>query len=53
VSLLRNPEANLQRAVRAREIDRDRVKQIVAGMRPMSPQQRTLANEQLPEWMPW
>ena len=53
VSLLRNPEANLQRAVRAREIDRDRVKQIVSGMRPMSPAQRTLANEQLLEWMPW
>jgi hypothetical protein len=53
VSLLRNPDAHLQRAVRAREIDRDRVKQIVAGMRPMSPAQRTLANEQLPEWMPW
>ena len=53
VSLLRNPDAHLQRAVRAREIDRDRVKQIVAGMRPMSPAQRTLANEQLLEWMPW
>jgi hypothetical protein len=53
VSLLRNPEANLQRAVRAHNIDRDRVKQIVAGMRPMSPAQRTLANEQLLEWMPW
>jgi hypothetical protein len=53
VSLLRNPEANLQRVVRAREIDRGRIKQIVAGMRPMSPAQRTLANEQLLEWMPW
>ena len=53
VSLLRNPEAQLQRATRAREIDRERVKQIVAGMRPMSPAQRTLANEQLLEWMPW
>jgi hypothetical protein len=53
VSLLRNPEAQLQRAVRAREIDRDRIKQIVAGMRPMSASQRTLANEQLLEWMPW
>jgi len=53
VSLLRNPDANLQRAVRAREIDRDRVKQIVAGMRPMSAAQRMLANEQLLEWMPW
>jgi len=53
VSLLRNPDAHVQRAVRAREIDRDRVKQIVAGMRPMSAAQRTLANEQLLEWMPW
>jgi len=53
VSLLRNPEAQLQRATRAREIDRERIKQIVAGMRPMSPAQRTLANEQLLEWMPW
>jgi len=25
----------------------------VAGMRPMSAAQRTLANEQLLEWMPW
>ena len=48
VSLLRNPEAQLQRATRAREIDRERVKQIVAGMRPMSAAQRTLANEQMP-----
>jgi hypothetical protein len=53
VSLLRNPDAHLQRAVRAREIDRDRIKQIVGGMRPMSAAQRTLANEQLLEWMPW
>ena len=53
VSLLRNPELQLQRATRAREIDRERVKQIVAGMRPMSAAQRMLANEQLLEWMPW
>jgi hypothetical protein len=53
VSLLRNPEAQLQRAVREREIDRGRIRQIVAGMRPMTPSQRTLANEQLLEWMPW
>jgi hypothetical protein len=52
VSLLRNPEAQLQRATRAREIDRERLKQIVASMRPMSPAQRTLANEQLQEWLP-
>ena len=36
VSLLRNPDAQLQRATRTREIDRERIKQIVAGMRPMS-----------------
>ncbi len=53
VSLLRNPEAQLQRAVREREIDRGRMQQIVAGMRPMTPSQRTLANEQLQDWMPW
>jgi hypothetical protein len=53
VSLLRNPELHLQRATRDRAIDRDRIQQIVAGMRPMSPAQRTLANEQLVEWMPW
>lgn len=53
VSLLRNPQAQLQRATRGREIDRDRVKQIVAGMRPMSAAQRTLANEQLLEWLPF
>jgi hypothetical protein len=53
VSLLRNPELQLQRATRAREIDRERIKQIVAGMRPMSASQRTLANEQLVDWMPW
>ncbi|HET9205272.1 MAG TPA: biosynthetic peptidoglycan transglycosylase [Burkholderiaceae bacterium] len=53
VSLLRNPDTQLQRATRAREIDRERIKQIVAGMRPMSPAQRTLATEQLGEWMPW
>jgi hypothetical protein len=52
VSLLRNPDAQLQRMVRAREIDRTRIQQIVAGMRPMSAAQRTLAQEQLIEWMP-
>ena len=53
VSLLRNPDLHLQRATRERAIDRDRIQQIVAGMRPMSPAQRTLANEQLQDWMPW
>ena len=52
VSLLRNPEAQLTRYARSREIDRERVRQIVAGMRPMNSTQRTLANEQLQEWLP-
>lgn len=52
VSLLRNPEAQLTRYARSREIDRERVRQIVAGMRPMSSTQRTLANDQLQEWLP-
>jgi membrane peptidoglycan carboxypeptidase len=52
VSLLRNPEAQLARYARSREIDRERVRQIVAGMRPMNSTQRILANEQLQEWLP-
>jgi hypothetical protein len=52
VSLLRNPDAQLTRYATAREIDRERVRQIVAGMRPMSSAQRVLANEQLQEWLP-
>jgi hypothetical protein len=52
VSLLRNPDAQLLRARRAGEIDRERIKQIVAGMRPMSPAQRTLANDQMQHWQP-
>jgi hypothetical protein len=52
VSLLRNPDLQLTRYARAREIDRERVRQIVAGMRPMSSAQRLLANEQLQEWLP-
>ena len=28
------------------------IRQIVAGMRPMSAAQRTLANEQMQEWLP-
>ena len=52
VSLLRNPEAQLTRYARSREIDRERVRQIVAGMRPMNSTQRILANEQLQEWLP-
>jgi Transglycosylase len=52
VSLLRNPDAQLIQLSRARKIDRPRVKQILAGMRPMNSAQRTLANEQLQDWLP-
>jgi hypothetical protein len=52
VSLLRNPEAQLRHYSQSREIDRERVRQIVAGMRPMSSAQRALANEQMQEWLP-
>ncbi|HEY6513579.1 MAG TPA: biosynthetic peptidoglycan transglycosylase [Burkholderiaceae bacterium] len=52
VSLLRNPDAQLQHYRHSKEIDRERVRQIVAGMRPMNAAQRTLANEQLLEWLP-
>jgi hypothetical protein len=52
VSLLRNPDAQLRQYSQSREIDRERVRQIVAGMRPMSAAQRTLANGQMQEWLP-
>jgi hypothetical protein len=52
VSLLRNPDAQLRQYSQSREIDRERVRQIVAGMRPMSAAQRTLANGQVQEWLP-
>jgi len=52
VSLLRNPDAQLRLYGQSRQIDRERVRQIVAGMRPMSAAQRSLANEQLQEWLP-
>jgi hypothetical protein len=52
VSLLRNPDAQLRHYSQSRDIDRERVRQIVAGMRPMSAVQRALANEQIPEWLP-
>lgn len=53
VSLLRNPEAQLIRLTRAREIDRARIEQILAGMRPMTAAQRRLADEQVQEWLPY
>jgi len=52
VSLLRNPDAQLQHYGQLKDIDRDRVRQILAGMRPMSAAQRALANEQVAEWLP-
>jgi len=52
VSLLRNPDAQLRHYSQSREIDRQRVREIVAGMRPMSSAQRLLANEQIQEWLP-
>ena len=52
VSLLRNPDAQLRHYGQAREVDRDRVRQILAGMRPMSAAQRALANEQVAQWLP-
>lgn len=52
VSLLRNPDAQLRHYSQSREIDRERVRQVLAGMRPMSSAQRALANEQIQEWLP-
>jgi hypothetical protein len=52
VSLLRNPDSQLRHYSESREIDRERVRQIVAGMRPMSAAQRALASEQMQEWLP-
>jgi len=52
-SLLRNPDAQLRHYDESNEIDRDRVRRILAGMRPMTAAQRALANEQVAEWLPW
>jgi len=52
VSLLRNPDAQLRHYSQSKEIDRERVRQILAGMRPMSAAQRVLAQEQAQEWLP-
>lgn len=51
-SLLRNPDAQLRHVGETNEIDRDRVRQILGGMRPMTAAQRALANEQVQDWMP-
>jgi len=52
VSLLRNPDALLRQLAMQRDIDRERVRQIVSGMRPMTSAQRMLANEQIADWLP-
>ncbi len=52
VSLLRNPDAGLHALAEQRRIDRDRVRQILAGMRPMSSAQRVLAETQVEDWLP-
>ncbi|MFO1218884.1 MAG: transglycosylase domain-containing protein, partial [Burkholderiaceae bacterium] len=52
VSLLRNPDAQLGALEDEHRIDRDRLRQIVLGMRPMSASQRELALSQLDTWLP-
>lgn len=52
VSLLRNPDAQLAALAEERRIDRERMRQILLGMRPMSSAQRELALSQLDEWSP-
>ncbi len=52
VSLLRNPDAQLHSWADERRIDRDRVREILAGMRPMTAAQRALASTQVEDWLP-
>lgn len=52
VSLLRNPDAQLGAPADGRRIDRERVRQIVRGMRPMRAAQRNLALSQIDQWRP-
>jgi Transglycosylase len=52
VSLLRNPDAQLHAWADERRIDRDRVRDILAGMRPMTAAQRALAQTQIDDWLP-
>jgi membrane peptidoglycan carboxypeptidase len=52
VSLLRNPDAQLAALAQERQIDRERLRQIVNGLRPMTAAQRDLALTQLDDWMP-
>jgi hypothetical protein len=52
VSLLRNPDAQLAALAEERRIDRERLRQILLGMRPMAAAQRELALSQLDDWSP-
>ncbi len=52
VSLLRNPDAQLHSWADERRIHRDRVREILTGMRPMSAAQRALALTQVEDWQP-
>jgi hypothetical protein len=52
VSLLRNPDARLHSWADERRIDRDRVREILTGMRPMTAAQRALALTQVEDWLP-
>lgn len=52
VSLLRNPDAQLAAWAQERHIDRDRLRQIVNGLRPITAAQRELALTQLEDWTP-
>lgn len=52
VSLLRNPDVQLAALAQERQIDRDRLRQIINGLRPMTLAQRELALTQLEDWMP-
>lgn len=52
VSLLRNPDAQLRALTDERRIDRERVRQILAGMRGLKGAQRALAETQVEDWTP-
>ena len=52
VSLLRNPDAQLHSGADERRIHRDRLREILTGMRPMSAAQRALALTQVEDWQP-
>lgn len=52
VSLLRNPDAQLRELGQHGQIDRERLRQILNGMRGMTSTQRALSVSQLEEWTP-